>query len=103
VKARTGRFDGFKGEDVVLVDCDDAGLQWLNKQISGTKRSAIVVGMEELSFTGPADDVAEKLSALRRAGTGHQYFNSANEQRTIVVSIGEYDDAWWAENLKSAI
>jgi len=45
-------------------------------------------------------EVAEKVDALRdsQSGSGHAYLNAAHrgEPAVLMVSVGEYDEEWWA-------
>jgi len=35
------------------------------------------------------------INQLRYTPAGHQYFDLATQDATLMVSVGEYDAAWW--------
>lgn len=57
--------------------------------------SSVGTGFRWLCSADELPTIQDKLEALISSGTGHQYFELADTSTTLVVSIGEYDDAWW--------
>lgn len=115
---RLGFFQKFKGNDTVLL-CGDredismlrAKLAFLSKADTGC--SVAIHELCSVSSSNPVelfaispssqssgstfsfdDSVSERLSVLEQGPPGHQYFDLAN-QRTLMVSAGEYDDNFW--------
>jgi len=40
-------------------------------------------------------NVVGMLESLMKASNAHQYFDLAPEPTILIVSVGEYDGAWW--------
>jgi hypothetical protein len=41
------------------------------------------------------ESIFGKLNALANCTSGHQYFDLLGSECQLVVSVGEYSDAWW--------
>lgn len=44
------------------------------------------------------EDVADKITALMENNTGHQYFETPQDDVIIMVSLGEYGPTWWEKH-----
>jgi hypothetical protein len=43
-------------------------------------------------------ETAERLRALETTTAAHQYLDAGEDEVSVMVSLGEYGDAWWAQN-----
>jgi hypothetical protein len=127
-RMRLGYFPGFKGGDAVLVSCaptDVATLRSLLRKASGTDaalpihehgavtatspvelvaaRTGVVVAAADRRFTWRLDSTYSSvdglLEGLQQATTGHQYFDLDRTSAFLMVSVGEYDENWWARRV----
>lgn len=42
--------------------------------------------------------VADKITVLIESNTGHQYFETPQDEVIVIVSLGEYGPAWWEKH-----
>jgi len=44
------------------------------------------------------EGVADKITVLIEINTGHQYFETSQDEVIVMVSLGEYGRAWWEKH-----
>ena len=117
-----GFFEGFKGGDTVLVACSDDGLRRLRDLLASSpggllplhQFGEVAPNHPAQLFVAPAQvhedgfvwsvslndavRVHDALSSLAQSGHGHRYFELANSDAQLVVSLNEYDASWWLSN-----
>jgi len=59
--------------------------------------SSALGGFRWLCSDAEFETIRDKLQALAGCTAGHQYFEFVSSDCQLVVSVGEYDDAWWGQ------
>jgi len=117
-----GYFEDFKGQNTVLLSGLCTEIADLKSQVRGFAQSGrneiaihdfaavssrhpvhLILSKLPTSSTGfhwvcsvvELVTVQAKLAALTRGKPGHQYFDLAQADTQLMVSVGEYDDTWW--------
>ena len=119
-----GRFDKFKGARTVLLTGTGEEIASLSKQLAQVvAASGDSLPLHEIALVAPSHPlrlfavraipndgekdaaywpcdaaVIDKLISLAATGAGHQYFDIAGPETTLLASVGEYDANWWQKN-----
>jgi hypothetical protein len=122
---RLGYFENFKGADTVLLSCDLVEAPLLRGVLADVMAKGVPFAIHDLAvvtarnparlvlcpaaapFRGVGGEfiwrlnhvefasVDSKLEALEHVRAAHQYFDLDRSDVRLMVSIGEYDEAWW--------
>lgn len=115
-----GLFSDFKGRDFLLLTGDAAAFIRLLPELDAASRGGqfriheisvrlptcsieLVAASQPVpapAFTWLCDpttvvSIRTDLQALTQCTSGHQYFDLAGSRVQLMVSLGEYDAAWW--------
>jgi len=118
-----GFFPDFKGQDSLLLDGTSKDVAFLSAQLKEFVSSSLprfpVHAFANVSQQHPAElfairsaaasapgfcwlcspgelpAIQSKLATLAESKAGHQYFALAGSNAQLVVSVGEYGEAWW--------
>jgi hypothetical protein len=117
-----GLFPGFKGADTVLLICSGLGVTKLREllasppsfplplhahaEVASNHPVTLFAAANVPDHCGPvwlADaaglpKIHAGLDSLASARNGHEYFDLANSDAQLIVSLNEYDASWWAAN-----
>ena len=67
-------------------------------QLVLSKHPTSTAGFHWVCSADALSTVEGKLAPLIRGTPGHQYFDLAQVGTQLMVSVGEFDDAWWVAN-----
>ncbi len=125
---RLGLFADFKGSDSLLLTGDAAALIRLLPELDAASLGGqfriheiaarlptcsieLVAASQPVpapAFTWLCDpttvvSIRTDLQALTQCTSGHQYFDLADSKVQLIVSLGEYDSAWWQGGLNNKL
>jgi hypothetical protein len=120
-----GYFENFKGADTVLLSCDPVEVPPLRGVLADAMAKGVPFAIHDLAvvsarnparlvlcptgapFRGLGGEfiwqlnhvefasVDSKLEALEHVRAAHQYFDLDDSDVRLMVSVREYDEAWW--------
>src|SRR5215475_7787067 len=121
-----GYFENFKDADTVLLSCDPLEVAPLRGVLADVMAKGSPFAIHDLAvvpagnparlilcpaaakFRRAGDEfiwrlnhvefasVDSKLEVLEHVRAAHQYFNLEHSDVRLMISVGEYDEAWWS-------